>query len=353
MEKISFTKKEFYDMVWATPLSRLSMIYDMSDNGLRKICKKYSIPIPANGYWQKLKHNKPVLKQKYKPGNNDNDTIQLTLRTEENALNAEKSPLIALTNTIKEDKKAPLEVAGTLHNMHPLIAKTREFWETKNKSDYLHYEKIEILNVRAEPDNRSRALRIMNALIRLLEYRGHSIRVTQHETFAVIHDVDINLSLREATKRIPPTSDRPYDTGVYVPVGELILKAGKWSKEKEWRDGKTKLETLLARFVAWLEIYAQHELESRERTRLWHIEYEAKKKLEDEEKQRRVLEAKKYEELLEQSERYTKAQQLRYYIEARRNKKEKENDVSPDFYQWLRWANEKADLLDPLINDSL
>jgi hypothetical protein len=63
MEKTSFTKKEFYDLVWATPLSRLSTTYDISDNGLRKICKKYAIPIPPNGYWQKRKHNKPVLKQ--------------------------------------------------------------------------------------------------------------------------------------------------------------------------------------------------------------------------------------------------------------------------------------------------
>jgi len=349
MEKTSFTKKEFYDLVWTTPLSRLSNIYDISDNGLRKICKKYAVPIPPNGYWQKLKHNKPVLKQKYRPDNNEETLIQLSLRSEENGGN-DKAPLITLTNAIKADEKAPLEIAKALHAAHPLVEQTKNHWDRKKKDGYRRDEKIEILNVSTEPENRSRALRIMNGLIKLLQYRGHGIKVTQYETFAVIDGVDINLSMREATKRIPPPQDKPYLTSDYIPTGELVLKAGKWSREKEWRDGKTKLEVLLARFVAWLELYAKEELESRERTRLWHIEYEKKKKLEEDEKLKRQQEAKKYDELLDESSSYIRAMQIREYIEAKKAKSIERGTMSEEIQLWIDWASEKADLLDPLTS---
>lgn len=348
MEKTSFTKKEFYDLVWATPLSRLSTTYDISDNGLRKICKKYVIPIPSNGYWQKLKHNKPVLKQKYRPDNNESELIQLSLRAEGSDATIDKSPLITLTNAIMADEKAPLEVPKTLYGAHSLIEQTKYYWERKKKDAYRREENIEILNVSAEPENKPRALRLMNGLIKLLQYRGHTIKVNQYETFAVINGVDINLSIREATKRVPPPQDKPYLTSDYIPTGELVLKAGKWSREKEWRDGKTKLEMLLARFVAWLELYAKEELESRERSRLWNIEYEKKKKSEEDEKLKRQQEAKRYEELLDESSRYMKAKQMREYIEAKKAKSIKNGTVSREIQLWIKWASEKADLLDPL-----
>lgn len=312
------------------------------------MCKKHAIPIPSNGYWQKVKFNKPVLRQKYRPAENDNESICLSLRSEGSST-TDKSPLITLTNTIKADTKAPLEVSKTLQNADPLIEQTKEYWDSKIKEGYRNHEKINILNIRTEPDNRQRALRLMNGLIKLLQYRGHHVRVTQSETFAVVHGVDIILSLREATKRIPPPTDKPYLTGDYVPVGELILKVGKWSREKEWRDGKAKLETLLARFVAWLELYAAAELESLERRRLWHIEYEEKKRLEEQEKQRTELEAQNVRKLLDDADRYTKTEQLRNYIEARRIKNASDN--SPEFQSWLSWALEKADLLDPLSGE--
>jgi len=47
MEKITLTRKGFYDLIWSEPLSRLSKKYAISDNGLRKMCKKYNVPIMA------------------------------------------------------------------------------------------------------------------------------------------------------------------------------------------------------------------------------------------------------------------------------------------------------------------
>ena len=61
MEKIILTRQELYDLVWENPLSKLAKKYNLSDNGLRKVCKKLDIPLPKNGHWQKIQFNKKVI----------------------------------------------------------------------------------------------------------------------------------------------------------------------------------------------------------------------------------------------------------------------------------------------------
>ena len=61
-EKNKLSRQELYDLVWSTPLSQLAKKYQISDNGLRKICIKLDIPLPKNGYWSKIKFNKKVSK---------------------------------------------------------------------------------------------------------------------------------------------------------------------------------------------------------------------------------------------------------------------------------------------------
>jgi len=61
MEQVTLTRKELYDLVWAQPLSRLAKKYKISDNGLRKICERMNIPIPAMGHWQKIQYGKKVI----------------------------------------------------------------------------------------------------------------------------------------------------------------------------------------------------------------------------------------------------------------------------------------------------
>jgi len=47
MEQVTLILKELYDLVLTDPLSKLAKKYKISDNRLRKICKRMNIPIPA------------------------------------------------------------------------------------------------------------------------------------------------------------------------------------------------------------------------------------------------------------------------------------------------------------------
>lgn len=56
----SFTREEFYELVWSKPLTRLAKEFYMSDVALHKICRKHDIPNPPLGWWNKKEAGKPV-----------------------------------------------------------------------------------------------------------------------------------------------------------------------------------------------------------------------------------------------------------------------------------------------------
>lgn len=59
-ESKKISRQELYDLVWSKPMTALAKEYNISDNGLRKICKKLDIPLPQLGHWQKLQYGKKV-----------------------------------------------------------------------------------------------------------------------------------------------------------------------------------------------------------------------------------------------------------------------------------------------------
>lgn len=55
-------REELYEQVWSMPLSQLCEKYGLSDNGLRKVCKRLNVPIPWRGYWAKVEAGHKVKK---------------------------------------------------------------------------------------------------------------------------------------------------------------------------------------------------------------------------------------------------------------------------------------------------
>jgi hypothetical protein len=51
MDKITLSRRELYNLVWSQSMLSLSKKYNISDVGLRKICRKMKIPTPAVGHW--------------------------------------------------------------------------------------------------------------------------------------------------------------------------------------------------------------------------------------------------------------------------------------------------------------
>lgn len=351
MEKITLTRKEFYDLIWSEPLSRLSKKYAISDNGLRKMCKKYNVPIPKNGYWIKLKFNKPVRPENLPAFKMEKDEIEIFLRDEGSTINLDASPESLLVREIKADRDAPFNVPEELVKPHFLIKETKRHWADvkKHKNDYNYDNSIPFLSIHVQNEHRARALRIFDTLLKLLEYRGHKVITRGHETLAVIGEIETKISLREASNRVYRT-ERNWTTSDLVPNGKLIFKAGKYSWDKEWRDNKTLLESMLAKIIARLELDAQKEAEWRERSRLAEIRRAEEEHLRREKEAIRKTEQEKFDTLLKEAERFDKAQKIRALIAAAKTKAAEESEISLKTKEWIDWAIRKADWYDPLCN---
>ena len=156
-------------------------------------------------------------------------------------------------------------------------------------------------------------------------------------------------SLRgEAQKRIP--SEKQYESSTYLPTGILVIKIGESYHIKEWKDGSVKLEKQLAKIVAKIELGADEELIWREKSRLQAILREEQEKIKQEFVARREKEITKTKKLFSDAERYNKAIIYRKYIIATEHKAIKENNLTDELKDWIKWATEKADWFDPFTN---
>jgi hypothetical protein len=56
----SFTREEFYELVWTKPMTHLAKQFAISDVALHKMCRKQNIPTPPLGWWAKKAAGKKV-----------------------------------------------------------------------------------------------------------------------------------------------------------------------------------------------------------------------------------------------------------------------------------------------------
>ena len=359
METIEITRKELYHIVWSTTLSKLTQQYAFSNDGIKKLCKQFEIPMPDNSYWSKLKFNKPINKTDLNAVFSGEDKIVLTIREEGNPINLDQTPLTIRIKQIKNDPKAPLSVPDKLTKADILIQNTKDFFNKTKKVPNSQKENSDRVGIYVEENNLDRALRIMDTFIKLLRHRGHSFRRDRNNygPHIVVNDVEFYFHLREAQKRIPGKTI--YESSTYVPTGVLVMKIGESYKAKEWKDGGVKLENLLANIVAKIELEAEKELEWREECRLSAI------RRAEEDRIRKIFEARKEKEVIKtrklftDAKKFDKATMYRNFIKATEQKAITENNLTEELKEWIKWANDKADWIDPtspkqdeLLNDN-
>ena len=119
---------------------------------------------------------------------------------------------------------------------------------------------------------------------------------------------------------------------------------------KEWHDSKSvKLEAKIPSIIDYFEEQAIKERAEKIERDKWREEQKRKQKIEDDRKELRNSEIEKFNLLYEDSTRYYKAEQLRVFINAKKEYASKTSSISQSLESWINWANEKADWLDPLV----
>jgi len=116
-----------YEQVWATPISRLAPSFELSDNGLRKVCKKLHVPTPPRGYWAKLRHGHDVSPAPLPALPEDASDMYVIYRGGVENVEAQTHLTERGSGCASSELDVPpITVSSRLRAPHPLIVQTRD-----------------------------------------------------------------------------------------------------------------------------------------------------------------------------------------------------------------------------------
>ena len=362
-------RQVLYDQVWAQPMTKVAEEYGISNVALAKICKKLNIPCPWRGYWRRKETGKAV-KQLPLPPNSDLTkqavTIHRTIRPESLEPISEETTQRITAEQAPEQK---IEVPDRLGKTHRLLSGQLTEWRSASVDEYgaIRSGSLRQLNIRVSTQHLSRGLRIMNTLFVALEARGHQVGIQDgyKKTLGVrINGQPVEFGLEEKFQRIDRPADknrRPDPWGYrryeYVSTGTLTLKITEWGADglqKTWSDGKTStLETCLNDFLVGL-LRVEEAVKARrlKQEQEEQVRREAERRRQEEELKRQQELASR-QKLEQEAASWAKSQQLRAYLSALKDMLiAKHGDIQPGSPadQWLGWAYQHANRLDPLAN---
>lgn len=75
----SYTREEFYELVWSKPMIQLAPEFNLSDVALHKLCRKRNIPTPPRGWWARKSAGQAVTRTPLPPG----PSYHLTFKVDE------------------------------------------------------------------------------------------------------------------------------------------------------------------------------------------------------------------------------------------------------------------------------
>lgn len=347
----TLNREQLYEQVWSKPMIKLAKEYGLSNNGLRKICRKFDIPIPQSGYWQKLQFGKPVKKAPLPPYKGE-DKIEIQERIKVFGGDKDSLPPEIAAEYLPENQ---IKVQDRLVNPHPLIKNTQKTMREGGwQSEGWVFSGDEGFNIRVTRKSLNRTLRILDALIKALDERKLEVFIKESKTYVRIFEETIEFRLYELEERVKKEKKEAYGADYeLIPTGRLMLSIeGVWDIRSRWKDGdKQKLEEMLNDFIIGLYRAAFKDRE-------WRIKRE-KEAAEREEKQRKLeelrrqqeIELKKFQALEGDAGNWQRSQIIKSFIEAKKFdylQKNGEIEAGSDFENWLKWANQKASLLNPL-----
>ena len=313
MDKINLTRKDLYDLVWSKSVVAISKEYNISDAELRKLCQQMNISLPKNGHWIKLRFNKEVQIEPLPVDETCPQQVEMELRKEGEEI--ETSPLKRLMKEM--NFKVPIELNAP--DLLIIAARKRlkgdEAWAFMNYKGVVECRTGE-LAIRVSPGNVTRALIFMDTFIKALRKRKHDIQIRNDDTFAIVQGQDIKISFSEKMKRVKMTDNKWERTELH-PIGILCFRVeGYHGKEwKDSKDGMVKVESYLSEIIAWLEI----ESERKAGERAFYDQQNDHLELKREKEQLIIVQQENdqdaFEAMLERSERWQKAINLRRYID--------------------------------------
>jgi len=343
-------RHELYERVWQFPLRKLAAEYSISDVGLAKICHKLKIPLPGLGHWTKIACGHTIPRPPL-PEVENLPVLIRQVREPKTPILAEDAPELERIERI-EAGTTPAVTKAML--AHPLVEKTKSALTGARANDrgvlWLGRD-VESLDVRVSKDCLPRALRILAALLYMLEQEGFQPVIEKQgseSTGAIICGEKIRFGIVEKSRQIKSTTGSgtyTYNRIELEPTGTLSLELWNYCPERlrrAWRDNdRAKLEEQLPASIAGMMKIAlatrarRDAEEKKERARQKCID-EVRAVLDEIEKEETKIKALKREAIA-----WHRAERIRKYVAEALATAVKDGE-------WIAWAERQADRIDPL-----
>ncbi len=362
MQTKTVSRQELYELVWTRPLARLTRSYGISDVGLAKLCRRFEVPCPPRGYWAKLQNGKHPQRAPLLDADRE---VRIPLPP------AEQPPRDESAGTVVDlRKRVPVVVSTTLDGAHELVQQAMgQFQKAEADENHILIAPSDAtLRVAVSRGLLPRALLILDAVIRVMEGLGHRVVAGP---LVNVNGITVGFEIIEALETIQTPIDAQDFSGRYEfghsrfekslrPSTRLTLRicnAGSRGR-RAWGDTKKlRLEDRVHGFVAGIFSLVAKTRRRQEERRVEEARHreEALRRQEAarifEEKRRKQNEERaRIDQLLDEVSAWSRACELRRFIEAVRiaftdaGRKELSTEVG----EWITWATDQADRLDPL-----
>lgn len=343
---------ELYNLVWSKPLTNIEHELNIKIQDIKNACVKYQIPLPENGHWSKLKHNKQQPTPNLLPLENK------TLSESDNIFefqNKDISPLKRINlkkAEIEKDKRLNLVVKQNQKSFDSDVQLLIN--DFKDRDKYWHrdegtiYSSSHLFPISVAESSLKRTFSILDTLFKVLKIRGHKIEINNSHTL-IISGEPIHLRLREKRLRYVKEHLSYGDYHGLKPTGTLYFIVGGTYGEVLLSDSENvKIESKISHLIAQLEILAEKKAVERIERDEWHRKYQLQKEEEERQKKLLQIEKQKIEELFINSENWVKSTNLRNYINAFEQIANQTNSLTEEVQEYIKWAKIQADNLDPL-----
>ncbi|MDP2453241.1 MULTISPECIES: hypothetical protein [unclassified Kaistella] len=347
---IKISRQELYEKVWSFPLTQLCKEYNLSDNGLRKICIKHDIPLPVSGHWSKVRFGKKVTKIKL-PAKDETNIIIEIKPFEDKSSQSFKDSLSEFPDLI-------LVIPDELNNPDKITKALKQDLSKKKPSSHGNRENViaasynlEVPDVVISKDNLSRALLIIDVLIKNFRILGFKVYCTLQGLIIENDEGEKKkISLTEkSTAKIVVQGNYNWERRLFFPNGKLMLRIGESYRMAEFTDTATEpIENKIRKIL--LRVLHNFEKEKQERF-LSAIHHAGRKEEEEIRKIVRKLKEDEYQRFINfynEAERWKKFMVLKEFYDYKKQ-------VNPEDKNWLEWAKKKLDWYDPSknVDDSL
>ena len=280
-----YERERLYEQVWARSVRTVAKDYGVSGVALAKVCKRLQVPLPGRGYWassEEKRARRRVPLQPLQPGHKD----RIEVFAWEPRPASERVEGQADGDEPVEAKEAPpvVPVADTLRSLHRALAGQRKALRVVEGRTHPDMGSGGP-DVRVGPASIGRALRILDALLKALDRRGHRVEIKplQREhgrylsgsygrgrTGVHVNDEFVTFGVFEVQRQAKLKQKTPLDYRVTLEeTGNLEIRLhglGSNGLRWRWRDAKVqRLEDALGSVILGIERAAAWMAEKRVR----------------------------------------------------------------------------------------